>query len=120
MKLRTNSGGMLAPWGTALAIIACYGTLAVVGVLSLLGITIAIHEGVWAGSIVLFSGLALAGIILSWKTHHQNPPLLSGIIGVGMIVWTMGVAYDRLIEIAGFAILIIAVVLDWRARRQRL
>lgn len=115
-----RKSGLLAPCGTALAIIACYGTLAIVGVLSFVGFTIAIHEGVWAGAIVLFALLALFGILLGWKRHHQSLPLLLGMGGVGLIVWTMGFTYSGLLEIAGFTVLVIAIGLDLRAGRQRL
>lgn len=109
----------LAPWGTALAVIACYGTLAVVGALSLAGITVAVHEGLWAGVIALFSMLALAGIFLGWRGHRKIAPLLLGVLGAGMILWTMGLAYSRVVEIAGFIILVVAAALDWRAKRHR-
>lgn len=110
--------GLLAPCGTALAIIACYGTLVVVGALSLVGFTIAIHEGVWAGAIVIFALLALFGILLGWKKHRQTIPLLFGMVAVGLIVWTMGFTYSRLTEVAGFFLLVLAAALDWRARRK--
>ncbi len=114
-----NCADWLAPCGTALALIACYGTLAVVGVLSLAGITVAVHEGLWAGVIALFSILALAGIFIGWRGHRKMAPLLLGVLGAGMILWTMGLAYSRVVEIAGFIILVVAAVLDWRAKRHR-
>ena len=109
----------LAPCGTALTVIACYGTLAVVGVLSLAGITVAVHDGLWASVISLFSILALAGLFLGWRGHGKILPLLIGVLGTGMIVWTMGLSYSRAVEIAGFNILVLAVTLDWCAKRHR-
>ena len=46
-----------------LSLLACYGTLAVVGVLTLVGFDINIHKGAWAAVIVVFSWLALFGIV---------------------------------------------------------
>ncbi len=110
-------GKWMAPACTVLALLACYGTLAVVGLLSLMGITLAINEGVWAGAIVVFALLALAGLVLSWRHHRALPPVLLGIVGAGMIVFTMTVSYSQPVEIAGFGMLILAAILDWRAKR---
>lgn len=118
MKRDTRIGpGLLAPCGTALALIACYGTLAVVGLLSLARISVSINEGIWAAAIVLFALLALVGLFLSWRRHRRIWPVVLGIVGVGVIVFTMGVAYNRVVEFVGFAVLVGAVILDWRAKR---
>lgn len=120
--LKTGSGrgtDWLAPAGTALAILACYGTLAVVGALSLMGVALAVDEGLWAGAIVLFALLALAGLILGWRVHRSMPPVLLGVLGTALILWTMGASYSRSIEIAGFVFLIAAAWLDWQAKRAR-
>jgi len=120
MKSGTGRGtDWLALAGTALAILACYGTLAVVAVLSLMGVALAVDEGLWAGAIVLFALLALVGIVLGWRIHRHAPPLLLGILGAGLILWTMAVTYNRAIEIAGFGFLVVAAWLDWRAKRRR-
>jgi len=107
----------LAPVGTALAFLACYGTLAVLGALSLMGIALTIHEGLWAGAIAVFAVLALAGIVLGWRIHRSTAPLLLGLAGTGLVLWAMGISYSRLLEIAGFVCLVFATALDWRAKR---
>jgi hypothetical protein len=43
----------LAGVTTLLAILACYGTIVLIGALSLLGMTLALHEGAWAGAVSL-------------------------------------------------------------------
>ncbi len=110
-------GKWLAPACTILAVLACYGTLATVAVLSLMGITLAINEGIWAGAIVVFALLALTGLVLSWRHHRALSPLLLGVAGAGMIVFTMTVSYNQPIEIAGFVLLVLAAFLDWRAKQ---
>jgi len=114
-----RGAGWLAPAGTVLAIIACYGTLAVVGALSLMGVALAIDEGLWAGAIVFFALLAFIGLLLGWRVHRALPPVLLGVLGTGMILWAMAVAYSRPVEIAGFICLAAAAWLDLRARRGR-
>ena len=107
----------LAPLATFLAILACYGTLLILGMLAMMGIGIVVHEGLWAGAIVLFALLALAGIVLGWLRHRALPPLLLGLAGAGLVLWAMGVSYSRPVEITGFVFLILGAVLDWRAKR---
>lgn len=107
----------LAPAGAAFAVLTCYGTLAVVGLLSLLGDALAIDDGIWAGAIILFALLALAGIVLGWRLHRSAPPLLPGLPGMALILWTMLAAYHRPLEIAGFVCLVLAAAPDWQARR---
>lgn len=117
---RPNSrASWLAPVSTVLAIIACYGTLAAVGVLSLLGIGITVHEGIWVGAIVLFALLAFGGIVHGWRGHRAILPLLLGLVGTVLVPWAMTIAYSRAVEIAGFLCLAFGAVLDWRARRNR-
>jgi len=107
----------LAGFGTILAILACYGTLAVIGALSLMGISLAVNEVVWAGAIVLFALVALAGIVLGWRGHGVAGPLVLGVIGAGLVIYAMGVSYSRIVEIVGFVALVAAAAWDWRAKR---
>lgn len=113
-----NRANWLAPVGAALAVLACYGTLATVALLSAMGVAIAVNEGVWAGAIVVFALLALAGLVLNWRRHRALPPLLLGIVGAGLIVFTMTISYSQPVEIGGFAILILAALLDWKAKQR--
>lgn len=114
---KTSSVSWLAPLATAFSIVACYGTLAVIGLLSALGITISLHEGVWAGTISIFAVLALAGIALGWRVHRKVVPCLVGTAGTSLILWAMAVSYSRSVEIAGFILLVAGAALDWRTRR---
>jgi hypothetical protein len=109
--------GWLAGAGTVLSITACYGTLAVVSVLSLLGVTLAINPGVWAGAISLFALLALGGVALSYRRHRIGGPLAIAAIGAALVVWAMVGSYSRIAELAGFAGLITAAIWDWRLQK---
>jgi hypothetical protein len=91
-----------------LSIIACYGTLAFVSVLSFLGITINIHTGLWAGIITLFAWLAVAGVVGSFRQNHAAGPLILAAVGAVLVTWAMFVSFNRIVEIAGFSGLIIA------------
>jgi hypothetical protein len=91
-----------------LSIIACYGTLAFVSMLSFLGITINIDNGIWAGVITLFAWLAVAGVVGGFRRNHAAGPLIVATLGAVFITWVMFVSFNRFIEVAGFSGLIIA------------
>ena len=91
-----------------LSIIACYGTLAFVSVLSFLGISINIHTGIWAGVITLFAWLAFAGVVGGFRRYRAVGPLIVAAIGAVLITWAMFVSFNRIIEIVGFSGLIFA------------
>lgn len=100
-----------------MAVAACYGTLAVLATLSLMGVTLTLHEGAWAGAIVFFSLLALAGVALGRQQHGRFAPTALALAGATLIVWVMFAQYDRLIELAGFALLLGAAIWDWMLRK---
>jgi len=109
--------GWLAGAGTVLAIAACYGTMATIGVLSLLGVTLAINKGVWAGAISLFALLALFGVLLSYRQHRVRGPLTIAAVGTVLVLWAMFGSYNRIVEIVGFSGLITAAIWDWRLKK---
>ena len=120
--------GRLARGGVILSLLACYGTLAVIGALSALGVTIAVNVGVWAGAIVLFALMAVAGVALGFRRHRAAGPVVAAGLGAALVAAAMYAAAPvegatglsgRVIEIAGFACLIAAALWDWRLARRR-
>jgi len=101
---------------TILSMAACYGTLALISVLGALGVVLVVDDALWAGAIVAFAVLAVAGIALGLLRHRQPWPLVLGAAGAAVIAYTMYVHYDRMVELAGFAILCGAALWDWRLR----
>ncbi|MDH3601253.1 MAG: MerC domain-containing protein [Candidatus Tectomicrobia bacterium] len=99
-----------------LSIVACYGTLFVISVLSLLGVSLTLHTGAWAGAIVLFAGLAVVGTALGYRCHRVPAPLILAGIGAGLIIWVMLGSFNRVLELLGFACLITAAIWDWRLK----
>ena len=101
---------------TALAIISCYGTTLLIGLLSLLGISLAVDERAWAGAIGVFSVLAAIAIAVSYRRHRVIGPTISAAFGLALILWVMYGSYNGVIELLGFAFLVAATLWDWRAR----
>jgi len=107
---------------TLLAIACCYGTALLVGAFSLLGITLSIHDGtwaggVWAGSVTFFALLAFAGVLLGYRYHGSPGPVVLALAGSGLIAWVMLTDYNRIAEAFGFAALAAAATWHWWLRR---
>jgi len=102
------------------ALLACYGTLALVGLLSVLGVSTAINAAAWAGVIVVLAGLTAFGIALGIRRHRQPAPFAVTLLGFALIAWAMLGHYNRTSEITGFALLATATAWDWRLRRRGL
>lgn len=118
-----NDGARNTSWlprvATALAVLSCYGTTALIGLLSLLGVTLAIDEGVWAVVIGILAGLATVAIAVSYRRHCIVGPTVAAALGLGLILWVMFGSYSRLIELVGFVLLVAATLWDWHAGKSR-
>jgi Na+/H+-dicarboxylate symporter len=116
----------LAGAGTLLSLLACYGTLGLIAILSLMGVSLAINEQVWAGVIVTFALIAVAGVALGYRLHRNPAPAVIALAGALLVIWAMYGSdnirawfgfLSRGVELAGFAGLIAAAVWDWRLKR---
>ena len=72
-------------------------------------------RAVWAGTIVFFAALATVAIGVSARHHRAAGPIVIASLGLGLIVWVMYGAFNRVMEITGFVLLITAALWDWRA-----
>jgi hypothetical protein len=102
-----------------LSILTCYGTLALVALLGLIGIQLDIHEGIWATVIVVLAWAAVAGIAREYLSLGAKGPLVLAILGALLITAVMFVTYNRIVEISGFALLMTAVIWNRRYAKQQ-
>jgi rhodanese-related sulfurtransferase len=100
---------------TALAVLSCYGTTPLIALLSLLGASLALDEAVWAAVISVLAALAALAIAVSYRRHRIVGPTLAAAAGLALILWALYGSYSRVVELAGFVLLIAAVLWDWRA-----
>jgi hypothetical protein len=96
----------------ALALLACYGTLAAVAILSAAGLAIAVDQRLWSGAILLFAALATAAVAASRRAHRGWWPLAMSAAGTALLAYTQLVDYRLAIELAGFAVLAGGVATD--------
>ncbi|MGH7226186.1 MAG: MerC domain-containing protein [Gemmataceae bacterium] len=119
MAIHRSKISWLPGAATALAIVSCYGTALLTGLLSMLGVSMVINEGAWAGAISLFAGLAVAFIGASGRRQRIFGPTVISTAGLAFILWAMYGAYSRIVEFVGFALLVTATLWDLRLRRVR-
>ena len=114
-------GRWLAPAGTIMAMLTCYGITAALSILSLIGISIAIPFR--APVIVFFSALAATGLVASYRRDRNRLVVLLGVAGFLLVTASKllppGLKVESIgIEGAGFLCLVGANILVLRARRQ--
>jgi arsenite methyltransferase len=112
---RLNRVGARGLWGAVAAfaaVAACYGTMGLIAVLSLVGIGLTPHEGVWALAIAAAAALVVVATAFNLPRHKQPMPLLIGGLGAATVFYVMFASYDPLVEALGFAALVAAVGLD--------
>ena len=114
-------GRWLAPAGTIMAMLTCYGITAVLSILSLIGISIAIPFR--APVIVFFSALAATGLVASYRRDRNRLVVLLGVAGFLLVTASKllppGLKVESIgIEGAGFLCLVGANILVLRARRR--
>lgn len=111
---RRGLGGAVA---LVLSLLSCYGTLAALGALSALGMTLSLNEVLWASTIFFFALLTAVIVVTGRRRHRRWPPAVVAITGVLLVGYVMWVRFDRLIELAGFVLLAVAVFWDWQCAR---
>lgn len=94
------------------SIVACYGTLALVAILSAVGVALSVPEGAWATLIVVFAWIAVLAMGVNLRRHRNLGPFILSDIGALIVTWVMFVDFNRIMEIAGFALLVIAALWD--------
>lgn len=101
-----------------LTVATCYGTLAAVSLLSLIGISVVIEEATLVKLITGLLVLALMGMVYSWRIHRHLGPLLLSLGAALLLLWVFYVSYSKPLELAGFALLVIASIWDFCTKKR--
>jgi SAM-dependent methyltransferase len=109
---RASQHGLIGIFATGGALLACYGLLALVAVLGIVGLSVPLSEGVWAAAIVGLAALAPAGLALNLPVHRAMGPIVLGAAGVMLVAYAMLDHYDWRTEAAGFVGLAVAALWD--------
>jgi len=101
-----------------MAVIACYGTLGAVALLSVLGVSVDLNEGALVAIITVLLILAVAGMVYSYRIHRNPGPLILGGLAAGVLIWVFYGAYSVPVEFAGFVGLVGSSIWDIRAKKR--
>lgn len=101
-----------------IAVIACYGTLAAVALLSLVGVSVKLDESFMVKLVTALLILALVGMGNSFRLHRHAGPLLLSLAAAAVLLLVFYAKYSRPLELTGFALLVIASVWDFRVRKR--
>lgn len=120
---RLRERGAFAVVAMTLAVLACYGVLALAALLPLLGMRLVLDESLWSGAIVVFTVLTVLAVLPGIHAHGAWMPMATACAGAGLILYALLVDYHAGIELAGFVVLAAAVgrdsLLHRRLRRAR-
>lgn len=108
----------LGPVMGLLAVAACYGTLATVALLSIVGISVRIDEGLMTRLVSGMLVLVLFGMGYSYRLHRNRLPLLTALVASTLLLWAFFVSASKHLELAGFVVLGAASILDFRAKKR--
>jgi len=110
--------GFLGMASLVAALIVCYGTLAALALLGVLGIGLALDDGLWAGAIALFAVLAAVAVIAGMRRHRRPGPAIPAVTGAGVILYALFIDYSMVVELGGFLLLASAAAWDIQLRRR--
>jgi arsenite methyltransferase len=117
---RAVQHGVVGSFATIAAVAACYGVLAFVVAIGLLGLSIPLNARLWAGIIVALALLAASGLGLNFRVHRSWGPTIVGAAGVLAVLYALLGAYDWRIEASGFIALLGAALWDRHLFRRAL
>lgn len=96
------------------AFVACNCTFLLVGLLSLFGVTLVINPHVQAAAISVFALLTLMFVFFGYRSYRKFGPLVLSLVGAVLIIGTMYIAFSKIVETIGLALLIVASIWSWR------
>lgn len=107
--------GLVGTLALLIAVLACYGSIAAVALLSLAGFTLAVNEAAVGGVVVAFVALAVAAIAAGWRKHARASPVVAALAGGALVAYAHLAAFSYAVEFAGFVLVALAIFLDRRA-----
>ena len=114
--------GRLAATGTVLSLAFCYGKAALElwWVRLGLGPSLAVNVHLQAGLMVLAAAIAVGGLWRDRLQHGAHAPVLIGLAGLLVLLWTLYGRYDRVVEFTAYIALISAVFVNQNRMLQTL
>ena len=86
--------------------------------MAIFGVTVIVNPHIQAAMVGIFSMLALVFVFLGYRRHRIRGPVMLAGIGALVIVATMYVSYNKIVESIGLAALAASAIWSWRATRK--
>ena len=118
MSIQKQHLSWLGSVTSLLAVATCYGTLAAVTLLSLIGVSVDIDEATLVKLVTGLLILALLGMVYSWRIHRHPDPMLISLGSATLLLWVFYGSYSKPLELTGFALLVVASVWDFRVKKR--
>ena len=120
MKPKSTAGrfAWLGSVASLFAVVTCYGTLAAIALLAAIGVSVDLNEGTLVIFITVLLGIAIAGMVYSFRLHRHPAPLTVSILSVTMLSWVFYGSYTKSLELVGFAGLVVASIWDYRCKKK--
>ena len=121
MEQQSNGLQRLASYSwvaVVLAVLVCYGSLALAGLLAQMGVTLSIHPGVRSAAMVVLVWIAVLGMGINLHRYRNFGPFILADLGALMVSWVTLVDYSRAMESSGFVLLMAAAFWDRSLRRR--
>jgi len=116
---KPGAGGSKLPLiFSALAFIACNGTLVLIAIFSAIGISVSINPHLQAAAISLFAIVTLALVSRDFKRHRVVGPLLLAALASITLIGTMYIHYNKVVESIGLLALFAAALWGWQVNRR--
>ena len=115
----TGKLAWLSGVSAVLAFLACNGTTLLVGLLSFVGITLAINPHVQAATISIFAVVTLVFVYFGYRDHRKAGPLIISVVGAALVVGTLYTVFNKVVETAGLVLLIGSSIWSWRESTRR-
>jgi rhodanese-related sulfurtransferase len=104
---------------TLLAIVSCFGMLAIAGVLAAFGLSLTSGVRAWVGTLCLFAVVATIAIAFNCGRRRVVGPIVPAVAGAALILADVYAGASRIAEVIGFALLVLGTLWDWRLRTRR-
>ncbi|QFS86230.1 MULTISPECIES: MerC family mercury resistance protein [unclassified Marinobacter] len=112
---RQGFSGLLA---LSMALVTCYGILAISVLLTLLGVQLSLSLQVWSFAIAVFTVITALIIGSGFIRHRKPSPGLLATLGTALVLFALYISYHAATELLGFALLAGAAGLDLNFKRK--
>ena len=101
----------------ALAFVFCNLKYIVLVILPALGASFAINPHLQAALVSLLAAMTFGFALFAYRSHRQMAPLVTVAVGALVIIGSMYIYFDKIIESIGLVVLIVGAIWNWRVMR---